>query len=307
MTAVVGDTAQIPDSSVLVVVDNASSAEPLLGWSLHQARRRHSCLHVLYLPAFACAGDRRIVDPLAVELGRKEVTATLDRLGAGSRAIVGIGGRDDSTIEALRAKMMSERHGLVMVGPVPTSRLVRLVFGSDRCGVEAGPEMALSVVPRSAWSTPLPASIPPKLTVGFHGSTSAIAALAWTIGEADRRNAVVRAVMAWSEGDYGGLGGPVGIVAALPSLAGRTAHQFAADSISRCSLRTESVDVIAHRGMPSSSLVSEAAGADLLVVGAGRSTVFGHRVLGAISLACVARSPVPVVIVPDHATRTDTR
>jgi hypothetical protein len=53
--------------------------------------------------------------------------------------------------------------------------------------------------------------------------------------------------------------------------------------------------------MPASTLIQEAAGSDLLVISAGHSTVHGHRTLGAITLACVTRSPVPVVIVPNPA------
>ena len=54
---------QIPDSSILVVVDDANSAGALLGWSLYQACRRHSRLHVLYAPDFPHTGDRQLVDP----------------------------------------------------------------------------------------------------------------------------------------------------------------------------------------------------------------------------------------------------
>jgi hypothetical protein len=53
--------------------------------------------------------------------------------------------------------------------------------------------------------------------------------------------------------------------------------------------------------MPASILIQEAAGSDLLAVGAGHSIVHGYRVLGAITLACLAGSPIPVVIVPTHA------
>ena len=278
------DTAQAPDSSILVVVDDASSAGPLLGWSLYQACRRHSGLQVFYAPDFPYADNRRIVDRAAVEQGRKALAATLGCLGAGSRASVETGGPDESTIEAIRARAVSERYGLVMVGPLATSTLVTLLFGSDGCGGHTRSELPLAVVPRSAWSTALPDSTPSRLTVGFHGSAPAVAALAWTIGEAERRDGVVCAVMAWCEGGYGGLGGPVEIVAALPSVVGRSAHRLAADSLSTCGLRTDRVSTIARRGMPAATLLQEARGSDLLVVGAGQSTVFGHRTLGAITL-----------------------
>ena len=152
------DTAQAPDSSILVVVDDASSAGPLLGWALYQACRRHSGLQVFYAPDFPYADDRRIVGRAAVEQGRKALAATLGCLGAGSRASVETGGPDESTIEAIRAKAVSERYGLVMVGPLATSTLVTLLFGSDGCGGHTRSECPTAVVPRSAWSTPFPDS-----------------------------------------------------------------------------------------------------------------------------------------------------
>ena len=59
--------------------------------------------------------------------------------------------------------------------------------------------------------------------------------------------------MAWCKGDFGGLGGPVQIVAVPPSVVGRSAHQLAADSLSRCGLRTDRVSAIARRGMPAAT------------------------------------------------------
>ena len=77
------DTAQTPDSSILVVIDSARSAKAILGWSLHQADRRHSRIDVLYVPAFGLADEVGIVDQATVAQDRKQLALTLDRLGAG--------------------------------------------------------------------------------------------------------------------------------------------------------------------------------------------------------------------------------
>ena len=292
------ETAQTSDSSILVVVDDASSAEAPLAWALHQAVCRHSRIDVLYVPAFGLVEE--IVDPETVEQGRKQLSVTLDRLGSGSQASLDIGDFQKSTTEVVRAKALNDPHDLVMVGALATNTLTSLVFGSDPWGADAGPDLPLVVVPRSAWSTAPPCSTPSRVTVGFHGSAPATAALAWAVAEADRRDGVVRAVMAWCEGDYGGLGGPVAIEGSDSSAVGRTAQNLAAHSLFRCGVRTDRVTSIARRGMPASILTKEAVGSDLLVVSAGHSTVFGHRTLGVITLACVTRSPVPVVIVPSH-------
>jgi nucleotide-binding universal stress UspA family protein len=299
--------AQPPGSSVLVVVDDASSADALLRWALYQAGRRHSSMNVLYAPAFPYDGDSGVVDPTAVEQGQKELTATLENLGVRSAAGLYVVGPEESTSEAIRARAVQGPYGFVMVGPLHTNTLVSLLFGSDSDGVEARPVSAVVVVPRSAWSTTFPRSTPSLLTVGFHGSNPAVGALAWAVDEANRRDGAVRAVMAWYEGDYGGLGGPVAIGARPSALVGRSADKIAADSLSRCGVPADRVRAVARRGMPASVLRREASGSDLLAVSAGQSTVFGRRTLGAVTLACVSRSPVPVVIVPSHAAGDEAR
>jgi nucleotide-binding universal stress UspA family protein len=272
-----------------------------MAWSLFQAGRRHSRLSILYVPALAHAEQGRIGDPATDEQGRKELDATLDHLGAGSQAALRVCSREESTIEALRAEALHGPHGFVMVGPLDTSTVVRLIFGSDPYGVDAGLELPVVVVPRSTWPTAIPCTPFSRVTVGFEGSDPAAAALAWAVTEAERREGVVRAVMAWCEGDYGGLGGPVPIAARRPHLVGRSAHCVAADSLSGCGIRIDRVCSVARRGMPASVLIQEAAGSDLLAVGAGQSVVHGYRVLGAVTLACLAGSPVPVAVVPTHA------
>ena len=208
-----------------------------------------------------------------------------------------MGGSDQATIEAIRAKAVTEHHGLVMVGPLASSALVRLLFGSERCA-DAGSTLTVTVVPRSAWSTVPPGSSPPRLTVGFHGSGPALAALTWAIGEAEQRDGVVHAVMAWCEGQYGGQGGPVRMVTDPPSAVARSARQLAADSLSTSGVRADRVSTSPRRGLPARILIGEAAGSDLLALGAGQCTVSGHRTLGAITSACLTRSSVPVVVVP---------
>ncbi len=287
-----------PGWPVLVIVGDASSAEPVLGWALHQAARRHSRVNVLYLPLFPGSGDGQALDPGMTKQGQKELTASLEYLGAGSRASLHVGKPEESTTEAIRAMALEDPHGLVMVGPLDINTLVALVFGPKPYDA---PKLPVMVVPRSAWSTAPPRSTPATVTVGFHGTDPAVDALTWAVAEANRRNGAVRAVMAWCEGDYGGLGGPVAITVPPSCLVGRSADKLAADSLAGCGVPTDRVSAIARRGMPSSILIQEATGSDLLAVSAGQASVHGHRTLGAVTLACLARSPVPVVLVPSYA------
>ena len=65
-----------------------------------------------------------------------------------------------------------------------------------------------------------PDSVISTATVGFDGTTPAVGALDWAVAEANRRDGAVQAVIAWCEGDYGGLGGPVAIPSGRASLVG---------------------------------------------------------------------------------------
>jgi len=102
-----------------------------MGWALHQAGRRHSPLSVLYVPDFSGTGDERTLDPGMAEQGQKELEASLDHLGGGSRTSVHTVEPEESTAEAIRARALDDRDGLVVVGPLDTNTLVRLIFGSD--------------------------------------------------------------------------------------------------------------------------------------------------------------------------------
>jgi nucleotide-binding universal stress UspA family protein len=287
----------------LVVVKNAFSADAQLAWSLHQARRRRCRLEVLYAPGFEQTDYGRLVDQETVDLGRKELDTMLDHLGASSCTVLDVGGAEYSSFDAVRTSAMTGPYGLVMVGPIGTNTVLKLIFGSAQDGSDLQTELPLVVVPRSAWATALPASIPSTLTVGFDDSGLAASALEWAVAEANRRGGVVQAVMAWCEGSYGGLGGPVAVETGRASLVGRLAHHVADDLLAASGVPTNRVTPVARRGMPSAVLVKEAAGSDLLAVGAGRSVVHGHRTLGAVTLACLARSPVPVAIVPNRWAR----
>jgi nucleotide-binding universal stress UspA family protein len=295
---VLSHTVDTCDSSILVVVDNARSAEPLLAWSLIQACRRRVRLEVLYIPAFERAAHGCVLAQETIDQGRTELALTVDRLGARSCADIAVGDFEDSTAEAVRAKAMSGDYGLVMVGPVVANCVVKLIFGATQNDSDRDLGLPIVVVPTSAWDTVLPQQTPATVTVGFDGTDPATAALAWAVAEATRRDAVVRAVMAWSEGDHGGLGGPVALPGGGIARLDRSARRWATDSLAACGVPTNRVISVARRGMPASVLVQEAAESDLLAVGAGRSVVHGHHTLGAITLACLIHSPVPVAIVP---------
>ena len=182
---------------------------------------------------------------------------------------------------------------MILTGPLERSRLSDLVF--NRAGAVSG--CPIVVVPDRACATGPPVAERAMLTVGFHGSGSSEAALAWAVMEATRRGASVQAVLAWLEGPYGGLCGAVPIDPHVHALAGRGAQELAATTVAGTGLAVEHLEPVPRRGHPSHVLVKEAAGSELLVIGAGGCRVHQRRVLGPVVLACTAYSPVPVAIV----------
>jgi len=130
-----------------------------------------------------------------------------------------------------------------------------------------------------------------QIVVGMDGSEGAVAALRWAVKEAERRGARLLAVRAWSYLDqqqpfdpaYGQDDADIAhrdvVVAAL-------GEDGAAD-----------VETRAVCDLPASALLTESAGADLLVVGARGLGGFGGLLLGSVSQQCLHHAKVPVAVV----------
>ena len=137
-----------------------------------------------------------------------------------------------------------------------------------------------------------------RIVVGVDGSSPSSSALAWAIGEAKLRQAVLDIVVSW---DYPVMAAsePIFIPTpdrqALASGAGTTAEAM----IDNSGLPTSGVTYTVHtpEGRPGETLVEMAAGADLLVVGSHGSGVIKELFLGSVSNYCAHHSPCPVVLV----------
>ena len=288
-------------ATIVVVVDDATSAESLLGWALQEAGHRHSRLGVVYAPGLRDARGGLTPDDADFLRGRRELAVALERLHAADHVDVDLM-ETEPCIDAIRETALMVPDGLIVAGPLGRATLAELVFGSSaRRGGRVDSGIPVVVVPSRCWPPCRGLSDRPALTVGFHGSIPAVAALRWAVREADRRDALVRAVLVWCEGEYGCAGGSVAIGHTRQGRSGHAASQLASDCIVETGVPIERVTVVARRGTPTGILVAEAEGSDLLVVGAGQSVVHGYPVLGVTTLGCVGRSPVPVVIVPNLA------
>lgn len=275
-------------TSVLVVVRDAAAAVPLMRWSLHEVDRRGSRLHIY------------MVGPSEGRVGRAGTDAALERLGVADQSQVELVEQSGASASSIRAEGVVLPSAVIVTGPTDQRFLTDLVFGPGPHPSDEPIGPPVIVVPRSAWSTSPSEPDRPVLTVGFHASPPSIAAINWAVEEAEQRGGLVHAVLAWSEGEYASVGGPVPIESHLHGLPGVAAHQLIRSKVLDAGFLTATVEPIARRGFPARILTREAIGSDLLVVGSGRSIIYQQRVLGPTTLSCISSSPVPVAIVPSR-------
>ncbi|MGH3302195.1 MAG: universal stress protein [Streptosporangiaceae bacterium] len=138
----------------------------------------------------------------------------------------------------------------------------------------------------------------PHVVVGVDGSAESVEALGWAARYAAATGGSISAVHAWH------------FPAAGPVPAGRP-PQAITDQVRAMMQETldtaltqvfgtttpEHVSTKVAYGHPAMVLVTEAAGADLLVVGNRGHGAFHGRLLGSVSIHCVTTAPCPVVVV----------
>lgn len=150
------------------------------------------------------------------------------------------------------------------------------------------------------------------IVVGIDGSEGAEAALRFALEEARLRRATLRVVHAYvlPLSDVA----PDPFLLEFPSGPGPELEAIAADldkgarglidaALERVLGGSEAgvpLERVAIEGSPAASLIGEAEGADLLVVGSrGHGRVHG-LLLGSVSQQCVSHAPCPVAIVPQR-------
>ena len=295
MRRLVSDPGEKLAATIVVVVDDAAGAESLLGWAVQEAGHRHSRVGVVYAPGLRYARGGLTPDDADLLRSRQQLRVALDRLQAAEHVEVDLM-ETEPCIDAIRQTALTVPDGLIVARPLGRGTLGELVFGSSaRRGGRVDSGIPVVVVPSRCWPPSGGLSDRSALTVGFHGSIPAGAALRWAVREADRRDALVRAVLVWYEGEYGCVGGSVAIGPNHQGRAGHAACLLASDSIAETGVPIERVTGVARRGIPTGILSAEAEGSDLLAVGAGQSVVHGYPILGVTTLGCIRRSSVPVV------------
>lgn len=139
-----------------------------------------------------------------------------------------------------------------------------------------------------------------RIVVGVDGSPAAAAALRWAIEQARATGAdVVEAVMVWEMPGYYGLG--AGMVPPPPEELNpeRLAAQVLAEAVAQVTGGEPAVPVLqlVLPGPASAALLSQARGAELLVVGSRGLGGFAGVLLGSVSRHVVEHAPCPAVVV----------
>lgn len=150
------------------------------------------------------------------------------------------------------------------------------------------------------------------IVVGIDGSAGSEAALRFALDEARLRGATLRVVHAYVLPlsdvapdpfllEFPSVPGPeLEAIAADLDAGARSLIDAALDRVLGGAEAGVALERVAVEGSPSASLIDQAAGADLLVVGSrGHGRVHG-LLLGSVSQQCVSHAPCPVAIVPNR-------
>ena len=140
------------------------------------------------------------------------------------------------------------------------------------------------------------------VTVGIDGSETSTVALAWAARESSRRGALLRVVHAYTIPVYGG---DMGAAIAFPAVGldeFHTSHQkITADQLEpiRALYPDLTIETVVHSGPPISTIVEEAKGSELVVVGSHGAGSLAAALIGSVARGVAHRAPCPAVLVPN--------
>jgi nucleotide-binding universal stress UspA family protein len=299
-------------AGIVVGVDGSVDADAALRWALGEAYRRETTVTAL----LAWAPDdcpKRVLDQAdshqthSVEAAAQQVLQEAVRRAQDPRRPVGVVARAiySDAVTALLAATGGD--GMLVVGLRGAGRLHRLLMGSvsAACLHQAtGPVVVVRAEAGAAVSAgsadrpggPAAGGNRHTVLVGVDGSPASITALRWAAREAAVRDAPLRVVHAWMPlptmypGFYSGLDGQV---------MEKAARAILDDSIDQGGTAATGVDVEARLivGGTAHSLITAAADAQLLVLGARGHGGFAGLLLGSTTHQCVHHAPCPVAVI----------
>jgi nucleotide-binding universal stress UspA family protein len=283
--------------TVVVGIDRSAGAAAALRWAADEARlmgARLSIVHA-YLAPLAYAGPEEQIARIDPELHAR----TLRRL-EGYVADAGV----DLTGLEVTTTLHPGRAADGLLTAAGSAQL--LVTGSRGAGGFVGSLLGSTAV-RCARHAPCPAVVVPpslpddlsRIVVGVDGSTTAVRALRWAVGEAARRGASVEAIGVYHPYDARGPYGGDFMQVADPGSTERfhkQAEQHVEDAIAALGpVPGIEVTCCVDAGHPARVLIDHAADAGLLVIGRREHHGF---LLGSTARQVLHGARTPVVVLP---------
>lgn len=299
-------------SRVVVGVDESDGSRAALRYALHAAAARNADLEVVStFPTDLYWADVTLLDATWLsqkrESTRERTRAFVDQVRSAPEfasfsatpvhVTIGAGAAAD---ELLRQAVDAE---LLVVGSRGHGAVRSTLLGSValHCATHARCPVVVVHPPLR----PDQGDRPRRIVVGIDGSNPSRAALDCALQEAARIDAEISAVVAYDVADYW-TAGMNEVVASGPEQLLEQVLRHAkseVDGILRSwqassSAAVPTVTVLAHPGTPTSVLLEEASGADLLVVGYGGRGEIRGMLLGSVALRTLIHATCPVMVVP---------
>jgi nucleotide-binding universal stress UspA family protein len=288
---------------VVVGVDGSPGARAALVWAIAYSAGRGGRLTVVSLfPVEIYWDDANLIDERRIEAVRSDTEAQVRALveevrteSGGAAAAVDVEIIPGPAAHGLLAA--AEEADLLVVGSRGRGAVRSTVLGSVALHAATHARCPVVVV---HLRPDAPASAP-RVVVGVDGSAASREALVHAVAEAQRQNAEVRVVAAFTPRTYwsGAYEEAVPPVERLEEAIRSRADQMVADVGATVTVAVEPVEEAAGE-----ALVRAAEGAQLLVVGnRGRGAIRG-MLLGSVALHCVIHAPCPVMVVRARAGAT---
>ena len=286
------------ENFLTVGVDGSTTSDIALGWAAREADRRGSRLvvvHACSVPTFAGEFGAGLVYPLVdLDALREEDEVAVDRQIETIRTaypmlaidkVVEIGGAVSTLVDTARDGELS------VVGSRGAGSVAAMFLGSIAHGVAHRSTCPAVLVPECDLQPAIG-----RIVVGTDGSPAAAAAVRWAQREAVLWDAELVLAHVW-EYPY-----PVDVQRSVGTaeLMERDAQELLANAATGTDAQIrvpDKLQVRLMRGAPAPALIDEAAGADLLVVGARGRGAIRSALLGSTSSYAIHHARCPVVIV----------
>lgn len=280
-------------SHVVIGIDGSPASEEALRWGLAFATHHHARVTLLQVADDSFLSDRAVFRSESQAVSDRLLTKELDfaREYGFTGEIDGLAVVGHPVEEFERA---SKDADLVVLGDHTGSKLAGAFFGSRSVKIAAVSHAPVAVIPYT--DTP-----PTKgVVVGVDGSESAQHAIHYAAEEASRLGVDLTAVYAWMPPLTPGLEQ----LWSEELLEAQRSSAEEALAIATSGLAGRYPDVEVHRVIvqapPIGALLTEAAGATLLVVGSRGRGSFSRLLLGSVTQGVLSDLPCPVVVTKAH-------